>query len=434
MGYNIYKYLGLSGVNKDRYILLNNSLKKHYNIINDFSFYNPNFELLAFDNKSKMFNHGHKLIKLIKKLHRIDTHGFLYKGLIKYKSKKYYTQLFIKEIPIISIKSNLNKIRPLSLSHKEYTLYNQLYNKNSPANIEIFVSYIISRISELNISPSFCKIYGCFMVNMLKYTYIEDRDKSPQSLIKWKYNIKYQDEEDIYIEKKATPIYLLALEKTDYDIDFLKSINDTIDITILKTLLFQVYAAIFTIYNLFGIKHNDLHIGNIMLMNTDIEFLYYKYDNNYYKIPTYGFLIKIIDWGRATYKFNFNEGKNTIFSRGEICCGQYQYTLPNKPSMGNYYHNKWSDIVLISHSLLYNFPNIKNNYPLIYKLLRNNIKTHRGIFVNSNEFNWEVYEFIGKNKFYIRPRSILSHKIFKSYKIKNLETIPKDTNIYEIVL
>ena len=270
------------------------------------------------------------------------------------------------------------------------------------------------------------------MVNMFKYTYIEDCDKSPISLMKWKHNIKYSDGEDIYIEKTDIPIYLLALEKTDYDIDFLKSVNDTLDITILKTLLFQVFAAIFTIFNLFGIKHNDLHIGNIMLTNTDLEFIYYQCDKYYYKIPTYGFLIKIIDWGRATYKFNFNEGKNTIFNRGEICSGQYRYTLPNKPSMGDYYNNKFTYVFLLIHSLLYNFPNI-HNYPTIYSLLKNNIKTKQGLFVTTGEFSWGVYEFIGKHKFNIRPRSILNHKIFKSYKI-NVNDVPPKTHIYKIIL
>ena len=431
MGYNLYKYLGLSKISEDLYISLNDSIKKNYNIIGDINLYTPNFELLALNTEDKMFNHTHKLIKLLKKKHRIDTHGFLYKALIKFKSKKYYKQLFIKEIPIISIKSDLS-MDPNILSHKQFAIYNQLYNKNSPANIEVFVSYIISRISELNISPTFCKIYGCFMVNMFKYTYIEDSDKSPLSLIKWKKNIKYSDHDDLYIEKREVPVYLLALEKTDYDIDFIKSINENIDITTLKTLLFQVFAAIFAIYNLFGIKHNDLHIGNIMLTNTDIEFLYYQSDEHFYKVPTYGFLIKIIDWGRATYKFNSNEGKNTIFNRGEMCNGQYQYTMPNKPSLGYYYKNKWSDIVLISHSLLHNFPDI-STYPLIYKLLRNNIKTKKGPFVTTKDFNWDVYEFIGNSSFTIRPRTILSHKIFKSYKIDS-NNIPNKQHIYKIVL
>lgn len=431
MDYNIFKYLGLSKVSPDLYISLNKSIKKNYNIIGDITLYTPNFELLALNTENKMFNHTHKLIKLLKKKHRIDTHGFLYKALIKYKSKKYYKQLFIKEIPIISIKSDLS-INSRILTHKQFTIYNQLYNKNSPANIEVFVSYIISRISELDMSPTFCKIYGCFMVNMFKYTYIEDADKSPRSLMRWKNNIKYSEHDDIYIEKREVPVYLLALEKTDYDIDFLKSINNNIDITTLKTLLFQVFAAIFTIFNLFGIKHNDLHIGNIMLTNTNIEFLYYQYDEHFFKVPTYGFLIKIIDWGRATYKFNFNEGKNTIFSRGEMCNGQYQYTMPNKPSFGDYYNNKWSDIVLVSQSLLYNFPDI-SNYSSIYKLLKNNIKTKRGGFVTTKDFSWEIYEFIGKKSFNIRPRTILSHKIFKSYKIDS-NNIPNGQHIYKIVL
>ena len=34
------------------------------------------------------------------------------------------------------------------------------------------------------------------------------------------------------------------------------------------------------------------------------KYLYYKYDNVHYKIPTYGKIFKIIDFGRAAYTIN----------------------------------------------------------------------------------------------------------------------------------
>jgi hypothetical protein len=49
----------------------------------------------------------------------------------------------------------------------------------------------------------------------------------------------------------------------------------------------------------FGFTHNDLHGNNVMYVPTDQEFLYYTTGGHSYKIPTYGYIIKIIDFDRA---------------------------------------------------------------------------------------------------------------------------------------
>ena len=84
----------------------------------------------------------------------------------------------------------------------------------------------------------------------------------------------------------------------------------------------------------FQFTHNDLHTNNVMFIETTEEFIYYLYNDQYYKVPTYGRIFKIIDFGRAIYKF-----------RGELMCSdsfnfkgdaatQYNfgpYFNPNKP-------------------------------------------------------------------------------------------------------
>ena len=51
----------------------------------------------------------------------------------------------------------------------------------------------------------------------------------------------------------------------------------------------------------YSFTHNDLHINNIMYTSTSKTFLYYKYNNIYFKVPTYGYLFKIIDFGRSHF-------------------------------------------------------------------------------------------------------------------------------------
>ena len=50
-----------------------------------------------------------------------------------------------------------------------------------------------------------------------------------------------------------------------------------------------------TYQKVFSLTHNDLHTNNIMFNITDKEYIIYKYDAKYYKVPTYGRLFKIIE-------------------------------------------------------------------------------------------------------------------------------------------
>jgi len=69
--------------------------------------------------------------------------------------------------------------------------------------------------------------------------------------------------------------------------------------------LFQVIAALCQIQSLWAMTHNDLHSNNILWVPTDKEFFYYKTnDGRNWKVPTYGKLFRIIDFGRAIFTHN----------------------------------------------------------------------------------------------------------------------------------
>ena len=75
--------------------------------------------------------------------------------------------------------------------------------------------------------------------------------------------------------------------------------------------------------------HNDLHISNIMFKKTDIEYLYYKVNKKYFKIPTFGKITKIIDFGRATFEFEGNLYFSSVFDEEGDAEGQYDYPENN---------------------------------------------------------------------------------------------------------
>lgn len=111
-----------------------------------------------------------------------------------------------------------------------------------------------------------------------------------------------EDESEAYAYIKDFPVNLIFLEKCDGTLDRL-FLDQEIDPETGAACLMQVIMSLLAFQKAFHLTHNDLHTNNIMYVNTDIEYLYYKYNNQFYRVPTYGRIFKIIDFGRAIYRF-----------------------------------------------------------------------------------------------------------------------------------
>ena len=93
---------------------------------------------------------------------------------------------------------------------------------------------------------------------------------------------------------------------------------------------------IYTLYvgwSYFKLTHNDLHLGNILFKPTTSKYIYYNIEDVFYKIPTYGYIVKTIDWNRATFQINGTFFQNECFDRDGDCYGQFIFPE-------NYYYNK----------------------------------------------------------------------------------------------
>ena len=94
---------------------------------------------------------------------------------------------------------------------------------------------------------------------------------------------------------------------------------------IILCLYFKDFIALAYLQKYFKL-HNDLHIDNIMYQRTNKTYLYYKFNNIYYKVPTYGYIFKIIDFGRAIFTFKNKLFFSDCFSKYGEADGQYKYT------------------------------------------------------------------------------------------------------------
>jgi hypothetical protein len=141
-------------------------------------------------------------------------------------------------------------------------------------------------------------------------------------------------EEDCMVSIKDYPVQVIALEKMDKTLDSL--LDEELSIDEWKSCLFQIIITLTTYQKVFSLTHNDLHTNNIMFNNTDKEFIIYKYDNKYYKVPTYGKLFKIIDFGRAIYKYKNNLICSDSFHEDGDAATQYNFEPffnKNKPRL-----------------------------------------------------------------------------------------------------
>ncbi len=97
--------------------------------------------------------------------------------------------------------------------------------------------------------------------------------------------------------------------------------------------MFQVIAALTTAQQAYDFIHNDLHTNNVMWTGTGETHLYYHVrgapgGDRYYRVPTYGRLMKIIDFGRATFRPPAAATNNRLwipdaYAPGGDAAGQY---------------------------------------------------------------------------------------------------------------
>lgn len=85
----------------------------------------------------------------------------------------------------------------------------------------------------------------------------------------------------------------------------------------------QIIMILITYQKAFDFTHNDLHTNNIMYNTTNKKYLYYCYKKQFYKVPTYGRIFKIIDFGRSIYKCNGKLFCSDSFQDGNDASTQY---------------------------------------------------------------------------------------------------------------
>ncbi len=229
---------------------------------------------------------------------------------------------------------------------------------------------------------------------------------------------------------KEMPTQVVFIEKCDNTFDSLLSNNITIEE--LESAMFQIIVILYTYQKIFEFTHNDLHTNNIMYIQTDEPFLYYKIMDKTYKIPTFGKIYKIIDFGRAIYTVNDKLICSDSFSVNGTAHTQYNFEPfynENKPIIKPNYS---FDLCRLACSMLDFIIDDLNDLDKfktipIYNLIISWIYDDSGTNIlykrNGEERypDFKLYRMIARIVHNHLPETQFSHECFQKYIVEQLE-------------
>lgn len=248
------------------------------------------------------------------------------------------------------------------------------------------------------------------------------------------------DIESIMVSIEKFPIQIIALENCSNTLDQL-FVHDNLSQDELSCIVIQILMTLITYQKLFSLTHNDLHTNNIMYIKTDKKYLYYKLNGRHYKIKTYGKIFKIIDFGRAIYKY-----------RNQLICSDSFHKEGDAATQYNFepYYNSNKSIVEPNYSFdlcrlgcsIYDFITEKFDHwkdvkwP-IHKIIMKWCDDDDGrniLYKNTDEERYpdfKLYKMIARKVHNHIPSEEIKHKYFDNYIVSKKE-IKKGSKIMNI--
>ena len=236
------------------------------------------------------------------------------------------------------------------------------------------------------------------------------------------------DDEQIIVKINDFPIQAILLEKCVSTLDHIM-MTDELTKEEWASILFQVIMTLVIYQKMFAFTHNDLHTNNVMFIETTEEFIYYIYEGQYYKVPTYGRIFKIIDFGRAIYKF-----------RGELICSdsfhpkgdaatQYNFPPFYNPEKPTVEPNFSFDLCRLACALfdyfIYDLRKVEklcNSDPIIKLVVKwaTDDKGRNVLYKSTGEERYpdfKLYKMISRSVHHHVPSTEIHNPLFDGYKI-----------------
>jgi hypothetical protein len=342
------------------------------------------------------------------------------------KIKKIYKILYFDDENNYSLSSSVSStLSSLNLSNSKDSSSNEEEND--------FLSMIEENLNKKKIESA---IPFDDFINDLEF--IESSTSSPLNNLFPKLDLNNIPEEDrfkpdnkhMYICLENYPVSYCFIEKLEYTLeDYLEKEMYHLKNDEWYAIFFQLAYGLAVANKLLNFVHNDLHECNVMFQETKEEYIYYTINENIYRIPTFGKIVKIIDFARSTIKFGDKWILSNHYNEGNEAYGIYD--IPNKDGKYNEDDNKPN----ISFDLVRFFTTISkyvedNNeeiYDFIYKWSYDDDK-ELNMIDEPNEF--ELYIDISHNCHNCEPIEFLKDNIFNKFILKDNEELPENAMKY----
>jgi hypothetical protein len=239
------------------------------------------------------------------------------------------------------------------------------------------------------------------------------------------------DESIVYAYIDNFPVQMICLEKCEGTLDDLFE-NKEIDVDNGASALFQIIMILIAYQKAFHMTHNDLHTNNIMYVHTNEEYLYYRFNKTNYKVPTYGKIFKIIDFGRSIYKYNGQLFCSDSFAQGGDAATQYNFEPfynPNKPLLEPNYSFDLSRLgCSIYDFIIDDDTDIKEIDELQQTILRwCQDDAGKSILYKKNGEerypNFKLYKMIARNVHAHTPQAQLTYPVFNKFSMKKTQKV-----------
>jgi hypothetical protein len=170
------------------------------------------------------------------------------------------------------------------------------------------------------------------------------------------------DEEDldIFAEMKNFPVMMIYTERSEGTMDDLLDNPEEVGATpgtpewelTWKAWIFQVLSALCVGQAMVGFTHNDLHSNNVVWSRTDLKYILYTMrDGTVFKVPTFGKIFRLIDFGRSIFRLNDTVFFSDDFRKGNDAAEQFNFGELYDPSEPEVYPNPSFDLCRFTVSL-----------------------------------------------------------------------------------
>jgi len=250
------------------------------------------------------------------------------------------------------------------------------------------------------------------------------------------------EEQQIFATIPEFPVQVICMENCENTFDDLIMTSELTHGEWFSALL-QIIMILITYQKAFSFTHNDLHTNNVMYNSTDAKYIYYCYKKTYYKVPTYGRIFKMIDFGRAIYKFDgklfcsdsyqpgadastqyntepyFNEKKprlepNYSFDLCRLACSIFDYVIDDLDEVVDF--DKCEPIV----KLIYEWCLDDNGINILYK--NNGVERYP---------DFKLYKMIARCVHHHTPQAQLEREEFKVF-VTTKSNIPQNETVVNI--